>query len=169
MRATAFIVCCVVVASIGVALLLTSSPGVLSGDAKQKVQRHSVRPLQSDPTLPLNVQDPTHFPPQHTDRCDFSEYHPTRISDWLPAGVVDRAIPSYPVQARLKGVGGTVNVFVLINREGSVALVCSVGPEELRMAAESAAVLWRFRRPTFNQGTDPFGYIQETLPFKFVP
>ncbi|MBL0161174.1 MAG: energy transducer TonB [Bryobacterales bacterium] len=67
----------------------------------------------------------------------------------------------FPVQARLRGVGGTVNVFVLINREGSVARLCSVGPEELRMAAESAAAFWRFRRPTINQGTDPFRYIKK--------
>ena len=101
--------------------------------------------------------------------CDFSAYRPTRISDWLPAGVLKRATPSYPAAARLKGVGGTVNVFILINRQGAVERVCSIGPKELRKAAEAAAVEFRFRRPTINDGTDSFGYIQETLVFKFVP
>jgi TonB family protein len=86
----------------------------------------------------------------------------------LPAGVLKRTKPTYPAQARLKKTAGTVNVFVLINRQGYVERVCSIGPKELRSSAESAAVEWRFRRPTINEGIDPFGYIQEILVFKFV-
>ena len=48
---------------------------------------------------------------------------------------------------------------------GSVALA----PKNLRKAAEAAAVEFRFKRPMMNDGVDPFGYIQETLVFKFLP
>jgi TonB family protein len=78
-------------------------------------------------------------------------------------------MPSYPTEARRRGVKGTVNVFILINRQGAVERVCSTGPKELRKAAEAAAVEFRFKRPTINDGVDPFGYIQETLVFKFLP
>jgi TonB family protein len=78
-------------------------------------------------------------------------------------------MPSYPTEARRRGVKGTVNVFILINRQGAIERVCSTGPKELRKAAEAAAVEFRFKRPMINDGVDPFGYIQETLVFKFLP
>lgn len=118
-------------------------------------------------SVPTSNRDPSQFPPEHLSACDFSGYKPTRISDWLPAGVLKSVKPAFPAQARLRGVDGTVNVAVLINRQGSVERVCSTGPKELRTAAEVAAVEFRFRRPTLNKGIDPFGYIQETLVFRF--
>jgi len=126
-------------------------------------------PIKPEHELPVVVPEPAGFPPQHTTPCDFSTYHPMRISDWLPGGIVKRATPSYPADARRQGIRGTVKVFVLINRDGAVERVCSNGPSALRKAAEAAAVQFRFRRPTINQGTDPFGFIQETLVFRFVP
>ncbi len=108
------------------------------------------------------------FPPEHASPCDFSTYKRLSISDWLPAGVLKSVRPVYPAHARAKGISGTVNVRILINRQGHVERVCSIGPEELRVAAEIAAAEWRFRRPTINKGVDPFPYIEEGLVFNFV-
>ncbi len=130
--------------------------------------RETARRTRPDQISSISVPEPSQYPPQHTTPCDFSTYRPTRISDWLPRGVVRRAVPSYPADARRAGIKGTVNVFILIDRQGVVERVCSTGPRQLRKAAEAAAVEFRFRRPTINEGIDPFGYIQETLVFKFV-
>lgn len=169
MRELRFIFGCLVLVSIASALLIISPrpAGLRRSDPRLRVER-SMTTLEANPLPSTALQDPNQFPPEHADRCDFSAYHPTRISDWLPAGVLKRTEPAYPAKARLKGIAGTVNVFVLINRQGYVERVCSIGPKELRSSAESAAVDWRFRRPTINEGLDPFGYIQETLVFKFV-
>lgn len=124
---------------------------------------------QPEPATSISVPEPSEFPPQHSSVCDFSAERPARISDWLPRGIVRRAVPSYPAHARSRGIRGTVNASILIDRNGAVERVCSTGPAELRMAAEAAAVEFRFRRPMLNRTSDPFGLIQETLMFDFVP
>ena len=161
MRPTPFIFGALVVIGLGSALVLMTS---------QRIQRSSVvTRTRPDETSPILVPEPSQYPPKHTTTCDFTAFRATRISDWLPRGIARRAMPSYPTEARRRGVKGTVNVFILINRQGAVERVCSTGPKELRKAAEAAAVEFRFKRPTINDGVDPFGYIQETLVFKFLP
>jgi len=112
--------------------------------------------------------DPGGFPPEHATNCDFKDYHRVMVSQWLPAGVVRHVDPTYPESAREARIAGRVNVSVLINRQGQLERVCSVGPMELRVAAETAAVQWRFRRPTVNAGTDPLPLIEQGLVFNFV-
>ena len=165
MRPTPYIFGALVVIGLGSALVLMTT---------QRSQRRSVvtetaTRTRPDETSPIPVPEPSQYPPQHTTPCDFTAFRPTRISDWLPRGIARRAVPSYPTEARRRGVRGTVNVFILINRQGTVERVCSTGPKELRKAAEAAAVEFRFKRPTINDGVDPFEYIQETLVFKFLP
>ncbi|MBN8734601.1 MAG: TonB family protein [Acidobacteria bacterium] len=139
------------------------------GTGNRKPKRESSSKIQSGPATSVAVPEPSDFPPQHSSVCDFSAERPARISDWLPRGIVRRAVPSYPAHARSRGIRGTVNVSILIDRNGAVERVCSAGPAELRMAAEAAAVEFRFRRPMLNRTSDPFGLIQETLVFDFVP
>lgn len=169
MRELRFIFGSLVLVSIASTLLIISPhpAGLRQSDPRLRIAGSMTTP-KANPMPPTAPRDPDQFPPEHADPCDFSAYHPTSISDWLPAGVLKRTKPTYPAQARLKKTAGTVNVFVLINRQGYVERVCSIGPKELRSSAESAAVEWRFRRPTINEGIDPFGYIQEILVFKFV-
>lgn len=165
MRPTRFIVGALVVIGLGSALvLITRQPS-----QTRMVVTETTTQTRPDEVLPISVPEPSQYPPQHITVCDFNAYGPTRISDWLPRGITRRAMPSYPIAARRRGVKGDVTVFILINRQGAVERVCSTGPKELRKAAEAAAVQFRFRRPTINDGIDPFGYIQETLVFKFVP
>jgi outer membrane biosynthesis protein TonB len=165
MRSTSFIVGALVVIGLGSALILmTPQPS-----HKRMVVTETATRTRPDGESVMSVPDPSEYPSQHTTPCDFTAYVPTRISDWLPRGITKRATPSYPVDARRRGVKGNVSVFILINRQGAVERVCSTGPTELRKAAEAAAVQFRFRRPTINEGIDPFGYIEETLVFNFLP
>jgi len=90
------------------------------------------------------------------------------MSDWLPHGILKRATPTYPLEARRQRIHGRVLVSVLINKKGEVERVCSLGDPLLGAAAESAALQFRFRRPSFNGGIDLLGYIKETLVFDFV-
>jgi len=165
MQEKRFVVAGPILIAVGCALLIISRPPSLrKADAKHgDVLATAMAPVSA----PTSSRDPNQFPLEHLSDCNFSTYKPTRISDWLPAGVVKSVKPLYPPQAELRGVTGTVNVTVLINRQGAVERVCSNGPNELRTAAEVAAVQFRFRRPTVNNGIDPFGYIQEALVFRF--
>ena len=134
-------------------------------DAGQPLERFEVR-LGNDPIAPSG-RNSSQFPREHLNDCDFSAYTPMRISDWLPGGILKAVKPLYPAEAKLHRVAGLVKVGILINKQGRVERVCSTGPEALRPAAEVAASEYRFRRLTINEGTDPFGYIQETLFFEF--
>jgi TonB family protein len=165
MRSAPFLVGSLVVIGLSSSLFLITPPRIPSGSRVQQ----PLNEIRRDQISSVFVPEPYEYPSQHTMPCDFSRYRPNRIPDWLPRGVVQRAIPSYPADARRRGIKGTVNVLILINMQGTVERVCSTGPRALRKAAEAAAVKFRFRRPTINDGVDPLGYIQETLVFKFDP
>jgi len=54
--------------------------------------------------------------------------------------------PSYPVEARRKGVQGLVSIDVTINRQGQVARAnVASGPVELRQPALAAVRQWRYK------------------------
>jgi TonB family protein len=110
---------------------------------------------------PVSVQ-------RHSSDCDFKSYKPVHMSDWLSRGILKRATPAYPLEARLQRIHGRVLVSMLINKKGEVERVCSIGDPLLGAAAESAALQFHFRRPSFNGGIDLLGYIKETLVFDFV-
>jgi TonB family protein len=122
--------------------------------------------------LPKKAEEPstTRLPDQQrSSNCDFKSYKPVQLSDWLPGGILKRVKPVYPTEALRRGIHGRVLVRVLVNKNGDVERVCSIGDPLLAVAAESAALQWRFRRPTFNGRKDLLGYIKETLVFDFVP
>jgi TonB family protein len=102
---------------------------------------------------------------QHSSDCQFKSFTPVHLSDWLPSGILKSAKPIYPPEARRRRIRGRVLVSVLIDKKGEVERVCSVGDPLLGAAAESAALQFRFRRPTF---IDLHRYIKETLVFDFV-
>ncbi len=82
--------------------------------------------------------------------CEFDAYRPLKIGTPIRGGhedlAVEKAIPVYPRQAQLKGIGGRVVVHVLINRAGYVVKACGVGPAPLATSAEEAVSKWRFRK-----------------------
>lgn len=82
--------------------------------------------------------------------CDFGAYRPLKIGTPIRGGHEDLAVekpsPVYPLQARQKGIGGRVLVYVLINRAGDVVKACSVGPALLTTSAEEAVFKWKFQK-----------------------
>jgi TonB family protein len=102
-----------------------------------------------------------------TGNCDFSEYHPLRVADWLSHGGISKRVESvYPPEAKRRHLRGKVSVRVLINRNGEVEQACGMGNPLLRGAAEEAALQWLFRTPELNGVRIP--YIEQTLIFDFV-
>jgi TonB family protein len=99
--------------------------------------------------------------------CDFSQYQPVRISDWLwHGGIVTRVEPTYPSEAKQHRLQGRISVSVVIDGDGHVVQACGDGHPILRDAAEGAAQKWRFRPPVLNGEKIP--YIHEILQFDFV-
>ena len=109
--------------------------------------------------------------------CGFSEFHPIRIPDFLPGGIVSRETPQYPRATKAAGITGTVSVRVLINMQGFVERTCPefvVGlprpNRDLLIAAEAAAIRWTFT-PHFgitSKRTPRSMYVQDVLKFDFV-
>jgi TonB family protein len=127
--------------------------------------------LKARSSSPLKAEDastPSVTNQVRSSDCDFKSYKPVQISDWLPHGILKQVKPVYPTEALQQGVHGRVLVRVLINRKGEVEQVCSVGNPLLAVAAESAALQFRFRRPAFIGSLDLPWYIKETLVFDFV-
>jgi|WetSurMetagenome_2_1015567.scaffolds.fasta_scaffold24918_1 outer membrane biosynthesis protein TonB len=108
------------------------------------------------------------MPRPHVRNCNFSQYHPLRISsDWIwRGGIVKRVEPSYPSEAKRERLQGRVFVTLLISGDGDVEQACAEGPQFLRDAAETAALQWVFRTPRLNGEKIP--YIQGSLDFNFV-
>lgn len=99
--------------------------------------------------------------------CDFTRYHPLRMSDWLWHGGIEKRVElAYPSEAKRKHLQGRISVRVLIDGEGHVEQACGDGYPILREAAESAAFQWIFHPPKLNGEKIP--YVQETLQFNFV-
>jgi bla regulator protein blaR1 len=74
--------------------------------------------------------------------------------------------PSYPADAKIKGIQGTVVVEVLIDEQGGVTKVEAVsGPEELRPTAETYAGTWTFE-PCLVNGRPVKARFPLVMPFK---
>lgn len=110
--------------------------------------------------------------------CGFSEFHPRHMSHFVDKGALTKATPQYPLAAKAKSLGGTVQVRVLINKNGLVERTCPVyvrqekAPDRsLVVSAEAAALQWTFK-PNF--GIEPVGgirfdYIHGVIMFQFDP
>lgn len=64
--------------------------------------------------------------------------------------VLHRSAVSYPLEARDKGLAGSVVVSVTVNRDGEVVdarVTGATGPEELKRAALSSVLQWHFMPP----------------------
>jgi len=106
--------------------------------------------------------------------CGFSKLKTTRPSHFTE---VTRVEPQYPPAAKAAGVTGTVQVWVLINKDGLVEKTCPSyidgEPEpdrSLVISAEAAALQWRFHKNFGFSSADGlrFDYIEKGLVFNFV-
>jgi len=110
--------------------------------------------------------------------CGFSEFHPRNMTHSVDKGAVTKITPQYPPAAKARGLGGTVRIRVLVNKQGLVERTCPVYVRQekkpdrsLVVAAEAAALHWTFK-PNF--GIEPaggvrFDYIHDVILFQFDP
>ena len=84
---------------------------------------------------------------QETEReCDFSEYKPLVISHGPIGGAIKKVAPEYPGVAKAARVQGEVQVEILVDLKGNVVRSCAAhGHSLLRVAAEEAALEWKFK------------------------
>ena len=109
--------------------------------------------------------------------CNFDAYHPVKLGTPIRGGHEDLAIekvaPIYPSEAQQKGIGGRVDVQVLINRAGDVVKSCGVGPSLLQAVVDRALSKWRFQKDfgVGFAGSSPVEpkYAVLTLSFYFNP
>ncbi len=79
---------------------------------------------------------------------------------------LQKVSPTYPPEARQKGISGAVEVQILVSEEGKVIEAHAVkGPEELRQAAVEAAKQWTFKPAALGDHTVK---MEGVLTFKFV-
>ena len=107
--------------------------------------------------------------------CGFSQLKTTRFSHFDKDLKV---VPQYPPAAKASGITGTVQVRILINKDGLVEKTCpnyvkgEPKPDRsLVIAAEAAALQWKYPK-NFGFPSLPndltFDYIEEMLIFYFV-
>jgi len=101
-------------------------------------------------------------------KCTFNEYNPLIVSHALLKSAVEKFEPDYPAAAKLVGVGGTVEVVIIVDKKGQVLETCvSKGPVLLRAAAQSAAAKWKFESNFGFENEPSRDYIRAVLYFKF--
>lgn len=110
--------------------------------------------------------------------CGLPEFKARHMTHFVEKSAVARITPHYPPAAKAKRLAGTVRVRVVINKQGLVERTCPVYARQerrpdrsLMVAAEAAALNWRFR-PNF--GVEPpggvrFDYVYDVISFQFDP
>ena len=96
----------------------------------------------------------------------------SRVYPAVPPGgtqpaVIDRTMPRYPMEARIKGIEGPVVIRAIIRRDGTVddPQILRDLPEGLGEAAARAVRRWRFRPATY-QGEPIDVYYTVTVNFR---
>ena len=101
-------------------------------------------------------------------KCDFSRYKPLALSHFLNYATVKKVEPEYPAVAKAARVQGTVDVRILVDRNGDVVNACVVeGHPLLHAAAQSAASQWKFKKNFGLTSKQKRRYIQSSLLFTF--
>ena len=102
-----------------------------------------------------------------SNECDFSQYKYVQISDHnIPAITI--AEPEYPPIAIAAKITGTVQVRILVDKEGNVKRACAAtGHPILKEAAVRAARKWRFSRNFGTRSRWKINYVQEWIVFGF--
>ena len=94
------------------------------------------------------VQEGETVPQPHASGSDVAD-PPKRvnISAGVAAGMlISKTPPSYPIEAKTKGISGSVVLSAIIGTDGTVQeLNVVIGPRELQQAALDAVKLWRYR------------------------
>ncbi|HEX3251926.1 MAG TPA: energy transducer TonB [Pyrinomonadaceae bacterium] len=100
--------------------------------------------------------------------CDFSSYNPLILSHPLVSAASRTIDPVYPEIARQAKVQGTVEVRILVNRDGEVMDACIVeGPPLLHSAARNAALQWKFKKNFGLTHKQRRRFVESSIAFKF--
>ena len=109
--------------------------------------------------------------------CNVSTSRVRRISDFERAAL-RKVTPEYPLEAKNKGISGTVQLRLLVGKSGDVKAACPIYPDRepkpdsnLVVATQKAALKWKFPRNFGLRGELhlKFDYVEFTITFKFAP
>jgi hypothetical protein len=110
--------------------------------------------------------------------CDFSRFKPRRMSHFAERMAITKIKPQYPPAAEAKGISGTIQIKILVNKNGFVERTCPLyisgvpKPDRgLAITAEAAALQWIFR-PNFGLtviGELQLNFVEDILIFEFNP
>lgn len=102
--------------------------------------------------------------------CDLSGYNALREVHFVQRSIVLIAKPLYPPEALKEGQGGSVNVDIVINRDGNVIAACALnGPASLQPAAQKAALSCKFKKYFGRSAPTKHEYQRDVLTYLFVP
>ena len=107
---------------------------------------------------------------EHPTGCDLSGYNALREVDFAQRAIVLIAKPPYPPEALRNGQGGSVNVDIVINRDGNVIAACALnGPALLQPAAQKAALSCKFKKYFGRTAPAKHEYQRDVITYLFVP
>ena len=102
--------------------------------------------------------------------CDLSGYNAMREVHFAQTSIVLIAKPLYPPEALRNGQGGSVNVDIVINRDGNVSAACALnGPASLQPAAQKAALSCKFKKYFGRAAPTKHEYQRDVITYLFVP
>ena len=109
--------------------------------------------------------------------CNVNASRVRRMSDF-EGPALRRVTPEYPAEAKDKGITGTVQLRLLVDKSGHVKAACPVFPDgepkpdsSLIAAGQKAALQWKFPRNFGLRGKLrlKFDYVELPIAFNFVP
>jgi hypothetical protein len=109
-------------------------------------------------------------------KCDYTKFKPMHITHFAERAAINRVIPQYPPSAEAEGVSGTIEIKILINKQGFVERSCPLtdakkADSRLLVTAEAAALQWIFSKQfgVTPEGDIKFNYVEDVLKFEFIP
>ena len=101
--------------------------------------------------------------------CDLSGYNAHREVHFAQRAIVLIAKPVYPPEALRNGHGGSVNVDIVVNRDGSVIAACALnGPVLLQPAAQKAALSCKFKKHFGRGAPTKHAYQRDVITYLFI-
>jgi hypothetical protein len=101
--------------------------------------------------------------------CDLDKYKAIREVHFAQRSIILMAKPTYPPEALKTGDEGSVNVDIIIDRDGNVIEACAInGPVMLRGAAQKAALACKFKRNFGKDAPARNQYQRDIITYLFV-
>lgn len=128
--------------------LMTATRDTALREASATSEKSDVDAVENTPAPPVQVavsEAREEVPKFAAESAPLPQFGGTVSQGIIPAALVERVNPQYPLQARSHGVGGNVVLDATIAENGTVRKVSVVsGPSSLTSAALAAVRQWRF-------------------------